>query len=161
MRAGPSPSTLKDLIPGAENWPRFVTNLSERFEARFVEVEIQDSPSVLFAGMSGSRMPIVVSHGEGRAEFASQEQLKALNAQGLAAVRYIDHKGKIATTYPLNPNGSPEGITSVTTPDGRFTVLMPHPERVMRTVANSWHPDEWGEDSPWMRVFRNARVFVG
>ena len=154
-------STLKDLIPGAENWPRFVTNLSERFEARFVEVEIQDSPSVLFAGMSGSKMPIVVSHGEGRAEFASQEQLKALNAQGLAAVRYIDHKGKIATTYPLNPNGSPEGITSVTTPDGRFTVLMPHPERVMRTVANSWHPDEWGEDSPWMRVFRNARVFVG
>ena len=106
-------------------------------------------------------MPIVVSHGEGRAEFASAEQLKALNAQGLAAVRYIDHNGKIATAYPLNPNGSPEGITSVTTPDGRFTVLMPHPERVMRTVANSWHPDEWGEDSPWMRVFRNARVFVG
>ena len=154
-------SSLKDLIPGAENWPRFVTNLSERFEARFVEVEIQRSPSVLFAGMQGSRMPIVVSHGEGRAEFANDKQLKALNDQGLAAVRYIDHNGKVATTYPLNPNGSPEGITSVTTPDGRFTVLMPHPERVMRTVANSWHPDEWGEDSPWMRVFRNARVFVG
>ncbi len=154
-------STLKDLIPGAENWPRFVTNNSERFEARFVEVEVQNSPSVLFAGMAGSKMPIVVSHGEGRAEFASAEQLKALNEQGLSAVRYVDHNGNIASAYPLNPNGSPEGITSVTTPDGRFTVLMPHPERVMRTVANSWHPDEWGEDSPWMRVFRNARVFVG
>jgi phosphoribosylformylglycinamidine synthase len=154
-------SALKDLIPGAENWPRFVTNLSERFEARFVEVEIQKSPSVLFAGMEGSRLPIVVSHGEGRAEFADGKQLKALDDASLVCVRYVDHYGKIASAYPLNPNGSPEGITSVTTPDGRFTILMPHPERVMRTVCNSWHPDEWGEDSPWVRVFRNARVFVG
>lgn len=154
-------STMKDLIPGAENWPRFVTNLSERFEARFVEVEIQESPSVLFDGMAGSRMPIVVSHGEGRAEFRNDAQLETLKKQGLVAVRYIAHDGKVATAYPLNPNGSPEGITSVTTPDGRFTILMPHPERVMRTVSNSWHPDDWGEDSAWMRVFRNARKFVG
>ncbi len=154
-------STMASLIPGAENWPRFVTNLSERFEARFVEVEIQKSNSVLFAGMEGSRMPIVVSHGEGRAEFKNAEHLKALEASGQVAVRYIDHNGKVTEQYPLNPNGSPNGITSVTNSDGRFTILMPHPERVMRTVANSYHPDNWGEDSPWVRLFRNARVFVG
>lgn len=154
-------STLRSLIPGAENWPRFVTNLSERFEARFVEVRIEKSPSVLFAGMEGVMLPIVVSHGEGRAEFADDKALKAVKDASLVAVRYIDHNGNVAKTYPLNPNGSPEGITSVTTPDGRFTILMPHPERVMRTVSNSWHPDDWGEDSPWMRVFRNARVFCG
>ena len=154
-------STLKDLIPGAEHWPRFVTNLSERFEARFVEVEITKSPSVLFAGMQGSRMPIVVSHGEGRAEFRNDEHLNELEKSGLVAMRYIDHNGSLTTDYPLNPNGSPNGITSVTSTDGRFTIMMPHPERVMRTVANSWHPDDWGEDSPWVRLFRNARVFVG
>ncbi len=154
-------AALRPLIPGAENWPRFVTNLSERFEARFVEVRIEKSPSVLFRGMEGAMLPIVVSHGEGRAEFESDAQLKAANEQGIVAVRYIDHDGNVASKYPLNPNGSPEGITSVTTTDGRFTILMPHPERVMRTVSNSWHPDEWGEDSPWMRVFRNARVFCG
>lgn len=154
-------STLAPLIPGADNWPRFVTNLSERFEARFVEVEIQDSPSVLFAGMKGSKLPIVVSHGEGRAEFKNAEHLANLEKSGLIAVRYIDHDGKTTEQYPLNPNGSPNGITSVTNTDGRFTILMPHPERVMRTVANSYHPDNWGEDSPWVRLFRNARVFVG
>ena len=154
-------STLSSLIPGAENWPRFVTNLSERFEARFVEVEIQKTKSVLFAGMEGSRLPIVVSHGEGRAEFRDENHLKALEASGQVAVRYIDHAGKVTEEYPLNPNGSPNGITSVTNDDGRFTILMPHPERVMRTVANSYHPDDWGEDSPWVRLFRNARVFVG
>ena len=154
-------AALRPLIPGAENWPRFVTNLSERFEARFVEVRIEKSPSVLFRGMEGAMLPIVVSHGEGRAEFESDAQLKAAEEQGIVAVRYIDHDGNVASKYPLNPNGSPAGITSVTTADGRFTILMPHPERVMRTVSNSWHPDEWGEDSPWMRVFRNARVFCG
>ena len=154
-------STLSSLIPGAQNWPRFVTNLSERFEARFVEVEIQNSPSVLFAGMQGSKLPIVVSHGEGRAEFKDQAHLEALEKSGQIAVRYIDHNGAVTEQYPLNPNGSPNGITSVTNDDGRFTILMPHPERVMRTVSNSYHPDEWGEDSPWARLFRNARVFVG
>ncbi len=154
-------STMRDLIPGAENWPRFVINLSERFEARFVEVAIEKSPSVLFDGMYGSKLPIVVSHGEGRAEFRDDAHLKALNESGLVAVRYVDHNGNPTQEYPLNPNGSPLGITSVTTPDGRFTIMMPHPERVMRTVSNSWHPDEWGEDSPWVRLFRNARKFVG
>ncbi|MBO6258334.1 MAG: phosphoribosylformylglycinamidine synthase [Succinivibrio sp.] len=154
-------STMSSLIPGAENWPRFVTNLSERFEARFVEVEIQRSGSILFDGMEGSRMPIVVSHGEGRAEFSDEAKQKALEHQGLVAMRYIDHEGKVTMEYPLNPNGSPAGITAVTTPNGRFTIMMPHPERVMRTVANSWHPDDWGEDSAWVRLFRNARRFVG
>ena len=154
-------STLRDLIPGAEEWPRFVTNLSERFEARFVEVEIEKSPSIFFDGMVGSRMPIVVSHGEGRAEFKDASHLERFEKSGLVAVRYIDHYGKVTEDYPLNPNGSPNGITSVTTPDGRFTILMPHPERVMRTVSNSWHPDDWGEDSAWCRIFRNARKFVG
>jgi len=154
-------SALQSLIPGAENWPRFVSNLSERFEARFVEVEIVSSPSVLFLGMEGSKMPIVVSHGEGRAEFKDERHLENLEKSGLIAMRYIDHNGEVTESYPLNPNGSPHGITSVTNSDGRFTILMPHPERVMRTVANSYHPDDWGEDSPWMRVFRNARLFVG
>ena len=154
-------STLSSLIPGAENWPRFVTNKSERFEARFVEVEITQSPSILFANMQGSMMPIVVSHGEGRAEFKNDAQLQALKEANLIAARYVDHNGKPTEIYPLNPNGSPEGITSVTTPDGRFTVMMPHPERVMRAICNSWHPDSWREDSPWVRLFRNARVFVG
>ena len=153
-------SALKELIPGAEHWPRFVTNLSERFEARFVEVEIENSPSVLFKGMAGSRLPIVVSHAEGRAEFSSAPEQQALEEQHLVAMRYIDHASRPTEVYPLNPNGSPGGITSVTTADGRFTILMPHPERVMRTICNSWHPDDWGEDSPWMRVFRNARVFA-
>ena len=154
-------STLRDLIPGAEDWPRFVTNLSERFEARFVEVEIQKSPSIFFDGMVGSKMPIVVSHGEGRAEFKDAAHLDRFEKSGLVAVRYIDHRGKVTEEYPMNPNGSPNGITSVTTPDGRFTILMPHPERVMRTVSNSWHPEDWGEDSAWCRIFRNARKFVG
>ncbi len=154
-------STLSSLIPGAENWPRFVTNKSERFEARFVEVEITQSPSILFANMQGSMMPIVVSHGEGRAEFKNDAQLQALKSANLVAARYVDHNGKPTEVYPLNPNGSPEGITAVTTPDGRFTVMMPHPERVMRAICNSWHPDSWREDSPWVRLFRNARVFVG
>lgn len=154
-------STLKDLIPGAELWPRFVTNRSERFEARFVEVAVTDSPSVLFEGMAGSMMPIAVSHGEGRAEFRDEAHLNAFMQSGLACAHYVDHEGKATDLYPLNPNGSPFGITALTNTDGRFTIMMPHPERVMRAVANSWHPDEWQEDGPWLRLFRNARKFVG
>lgn len=154
-------STLRDLIPGAALWPRFVTNKSERFEARFVEVEIQKSPSIFYAGMEGSQLPIVVSHGEGRAEFKNDEHLQQLEAAGLVALRYIDHYGKVTARYPMNPNGSPNGITSVTTEDGRFTIMMPHPERVVRTCANSYHPDDMGEFSPWMRLFANARRFIG
>ncbi len=154
-------SNLKSIIPGTEHWPHFVRNRSERFEARFSLVEVQQSPSLFFEGMAGSRMPIAVSHGEGRAEFASPEALAAAEASGTVSLRYVDGNGKVAEQYPLNPNGSPNGITGITTLDGRVTLMMPHPERVFRTVANSWHPDEWGEDSPWMRMFRNARVKLG
>ncbi len=152
-------SNLRSLIPGAEHWPHFVRNRSEQFEARFVMVEVAASPSLFFAGMAGSRMPVANAHGEGYAEFPSQADLDA--ARGLVALRYVDNRGKPTTLFPLNPNGSPEGITGLTTPDGRFTILMPHPERVFRTVQNSWRPDEWGEDGPWMRMFRNARKWVG
>jgi len=154
-------SNLKDLIPGAELWPRFVRNESERFEARFSLVEVQASPSLFFAGMAGSRMPIAVSHGEGRVEVRDAQHLAAINASGTVAVRFSDHYGQATQAYPFNPNGSPTGVTGLTTTDGRVTIMMPHPERVMRTVANSWHPDEWGESSPWMRMFRNARVWLG
>ncbi len=154
-------SNLKEIIPGSESWPRFVQNKSERFEGRFSLVEIQTSPSVLFADMAGSRMPIAVSHGEGRTEFASDAAFQASNTSGTVAMRFVDNYGKITETYPANPNGSPEGITALTTTDGRVTIMMPHPERVYRTVANSWHPDEWQEDSPWVRMFRNARRFIG
>ncbi|MEM5509289.1 phosphoribosylformylglycinamidine synthase [Pseudoalteromonas sp. AS71] len=154
-------STLKELIPGTEHWPRFVTNKSERFEARFSLVEIQENPSVFFNGMAGSRMPIAVSHGEGHAEFANDAATKAALDSGTVAVKFVDNYGNPTTQYPANPNGSPEGITGITSTDGRATVMMPHPERVFRSVANSWHPDEWIEDSPWMRMFRNARKNVG
>jgi phosphoribosylformylglycinamidine synthase len=148
---------LRELIPGAGDWPRFVTNRSEQFEARLVMVEVTGSPSLFFAGMAGSRMPIATAHGEGRALFDSDEA----RAQALVAMRYVDNAGEPAGTYPLNPSGSPDGITGLTTADGRFTIVMPHPERVFRTVQLSWHPAGWGEDSPWMRMFRNARQWVG
>lgn len=154
-------SNLKDLIPGADLWPRFVRNLSERFEARFSLVKIEKSPSLLFAGMEGSHMPIAVSHGEGRVEFKAADQLAQLEALNLVPVRYIDNFGSVTQQYPANPNGSQNGITAVTSQDGRATIMMPHPERVFRTVSNSWHPDNWGEDSPWMRIFRNARKQLG
>jgi len=154
-------SNLKEIIPGSDAWPHFVQNKSERFEARFSLVEIQESPSVLFKGMSGSRMPIAVSHGEGHAEFSSEEAIGAANDSGTVSMRYVDNYGQVTETYPSNPNGSPDGITALTTTDGRVTIMMPHPERVFRTVANSWHPDEWQEDSPWVRMFRNARAFIG
>ncbi|HEX7810438.1 MAG TPA: phosphoribosylformylglycinamidine synthase [Burkholderiales bacterium] len=152
-------SNLHEIIPGTAHWPHFVRNRSEQFEARVAMVEVVKSPSLFFQGMEGSRMPIVVSHGEGYAEFSSSSQLAA--ARKLMALRFVDNRGRPTETYPLNPNSSPEGITGLTTKDGRFTVLMPHPERVFRTVQNSWHPREWGEDSPWMRMFRNARCWVG
>ncbi|GEK10134.1 phosphoribosylformylglycinamidine synthase [Pseudoalteromonas peptidolytica] len=154
-------STLKELIPGTENWPRFVTNKSERFEARFSLVEVQQSSSIFFDGMAGSRMPIAVSHGEGHAEFASEAAVQTALDSGSVAVKFVDNYGNPTTQYPANPNGSPAGITGMTSTDGRATVMMPHPERVFRAVANSWHPDEWQEDSPWMRMFRNARKLVG
>jgi phosphoribosylformylglycinamidine synthase len=151
-------SNLKGIIPGAQNWPHFERNLSEQYEARLTMIEVQKSPSILFAGMEGSRIPIVTAHGEGKAVFKDATQKDA--ARFLVAGRYIDNRGKVTETYPYNPNGSPEGITALTTPDGRFNILMPHPERVFRTVAMSWHPAAWGEDSPWMRIFRNARAWV-
>ena len=152
-------SNLHELIPGAENWPHFVRNRSEQFEARFVSVEVGETNSVLLAGMAGSRMPIAVAHGEGRAEFHDAAQLAA--AQSQVALRYVENSGGPASRYPANPNGSPEGITGLTSSDGRVTIMMPHPERVVRTLQNSWHPDEWGGDAPWLRLFRNARVWVG
>jgi phosphoribosylformylglycinamidine synthase len=150
-------SALKELIPGAAQWPAFLRNRSEQFEARFVEVEVTPSPSLFFAGMAGSRMPIALAHGEGRAVFDSPAHQKG----ALVAMRFVDHRGRPAETYPQNPNGSPQGITGLTTADGRFTVVMPHPERVFRSVQMSWAPDRAGEDSPWMRMFRNCRRAVG
>lgn len=150
-------SNLKSIIPGAEFWPHFGRNESEQFEARLVMAEILDSPSLFLQGMAGSKLPIVVSHGEGRAEFSSAAAQKNV----VAALRYVDHKGRATEAYPYNPNGSPKGITGVTTVDGRFTIMMPHPERAHRTVQLSWHPDHWGEDAGWMRIFRNARKWIG
>lgn len=154
-------SNLKELIPGSDHWPRFVRNLSEQFEARTSLVRIEQTPSVLLTGMAGSHMPLAVAHGEGRAEFRDAEHFARCDNSGTVGMRYVDNGIEITENYPANPNGSPGGITCVTSEDGRATILMPHPERVFRTVANSWHPDHWGEDSPWMRIFRNARVFVG
>jgi phosphoribosylformylglycinamidine synthase len=153
-------ASLKDLIPGAELWPRFVTNRSEQFEARFSLVQIQETASLLFTGMAGSHMPIAVSHGEGKADIDLASADKLINS-GQVAVRFVDHEIAFTQSYPMNPNGSKYGISGLTNSDGRFTVMMPHPERVYRTVQNSWHPSDWQEDSPWMRMFRNARVWVG
>jgi len=153
-------SNLKSLIPGADLWPRFVRNLSEQFEARFSLVRVESSESVLLNSMAGSIMPIAVSHGEGRAEFSSPEDLIKLNNNHQIALRFIENDYGIASRYPANPNGSPEGLTGVTSTDGRVTLMMPHPERVFRSVLNSWHPHDWGEHSAWMRIFRNARQFV-
>ena len=147
-------SNLATIIPGAGAWPTFHRNRSEQFEARYAMVEIPKSPSIFFAGMAGSKLPVVVSHGEGRAVF------HATSCPDIA-LRYIDNRGAPAATYPFNPNGSPEGITGVTTPDGRFTIMMPHPERVFRAVQMSWRPEGFGEDSPWMTMFHNARRWVG
>ena len=154
-------SNLRELIPGAEYWPRFVRNESERFEARFSLVEVQKSDSIFLNGMEGSRMPIAVSHGEGRVEVRNDEHLAAIESSGTVALRYVDNNGNQTQQYPNNPNGSPNAITGLTTTDGRVTIMMPHPERVFRTVANSWAPESWGENGAWMRMFQNARKNIG
>lgn len=154
-------SNLHELIPGAQGWPRFVRNRSEQFEARLARVRIEDGPSVLLAGMAGSLLPIAVAHGEGRVELAGGSSLSALSDSGRVAARYVDNHGDTTEVYPANPNGSPEGATAFTTTDGRVTIMMPHPERVFRAVQYSWRPDGWNEDGPWMRLFRNARAWVG
>lgn len=148
-------SGLKEIIPGAEHWPQFKRNLSEQFEARVAMVKVQESPSIFFKGMAGSMLPVVVAHGEGRAEFAGDPALAQV------ALNYVDNYGETTTTFPANPNGSPLGITGLTTTDGRFTIMMPHPERCFRSSQNSWHPADWQEDGAWLRMFRNARVWVG
>ncbi len=152
-------SNLRELVPGTAHWPHFVRNASEQFEARLVMVEVEDSPSLFFSGMAGSRIPVATAHGEGYAEFHDAAQLAA--ARPLVAMRFVDHRGAATEAYPYNVNGSPQGITGLTTADGRFTILMPHPERVHRSVQMSWHPEDWGDASPWMRMFRNARVWLG
>ena len=151
-------STLAEIIPGAENWPRFVRNKSERFEARAAMVKINDTNSLWFSGMAGSHMPIAVSHGEGRVEFKDAAQLAALQAQNLIVGQYVDSYLNVTETYPANPNGSVLGITAISNVDGRIAAMMPHPERVFRAVSNSWYPEGWSEDGAWMRIFRNARV---
>ncbi len=151
-------SNLHELIPGTDHWPRFVRNRSEQFEARFVTVQVESSASILLQGMEGSRLPIVVAHGEGRAEFRDEAHLAA--ARDKVVLRYLENSGETALRYPANPNGSPEGITGLTSEDGRVTIMMPHPERVIRTIQNSWHPDDWSSNGPWLRLFRNARYWL-
>ena len=150
-------AALKEIIPGAQHWPLFTGNRSAQFEARFVMAEVTESPSILFKGMAGSRMPIATAHGEGFAAFERKSDLDQANI----ALRFVDNRGDAAGKYLLNPNGSPAGITGLTTPDGRFTVVMPHPERVFRSIQMSWAPDGAAEDSPWMQLFYNARLWVG
>lgn len=151
-------SNLAEIIPGTENWPRFVRNTSERFEARAALVRINESNSVWFQGMAGSHMPIAVSHGEGRVEFKHEAQLQGLREQGLIVAQFVDNNIQPTEMYPANPNGSVDGITALSNANGRVAIMMPHPERVFRTVSNSWHPEDWNEDGAWMRLFRNARV---
>jgi phosphoribosylformylglycinamidine synthase len=153
-------SNLASLIPGTDHWPRFVRNQSEQFEARVAMVEVQETPSIFLQGMAGSRMPIAVAHGEGRTEFRDTGHLGQANDSGTIALRYVDNYGKVTEEYPLNPNGSPSGIGGLSNQDGRVTIMMPHPERVFRTVQNSWAPSDWSEDAAWLRMFRNARKWV-
>jgi len=154
-------SRLHELVPGAGDWPAFVRNRSEQFEARLTTVEIVDSCSVLFIGMAGARLPVPCAHGEGRAEFASAADLTQVRQDRQVCARFVDNGGAPTEIYPLNPNGSPGGITALTSADGRVTVMMPHPERVFRNVQLSWRPPDWsGEFSPWIELFRNAHRFV-
>ena len=145
------------IIPGASAWPKFTKNKSEQFEGRFAMVEVVESQSIFMQGMAGTQTPIAIAHGEGFADFSITGDLKAAQV----AMRFVNNHGQVTEAYPYNPNGSPLGITAVTNDDGRFTVMMPHAERVFRTVLNSWHPESWGEDSPWMRMFRNSRKWIG
>ncbi len=153
-------STLKDLIPGAGHWPRFVRNRSEQFEGRVSLIKVESSPSIMMTGMAGSHMPIAVAHGEGRAVFANPEAVAACEATGTIIMRYLENDLSNAVAYPANPNGSSNAIAGLTSLDGRATIMMPHPERVYRTVQNSWEPDSWGEDGAWLRLFRNARHWL-
>jgi phosphoribosylformylglycinamidine synthase len=153
-------SALKELIPGAEHWPRFLKNKSEQFEARLVMIKVNETPSVLFRDMAGSYLPIPVAHGEGRAVFDAGSQKQA-QKQNLIIAQYLDNSGEVTEKYPFNPNGSPEGITALTSVDGRTTIIMPHPERVFLTKQYSWHPKDWGQYGPWFKIFRNAREFIG
>jgi len=150
-------ASLSPIIPGAQAWPKFTRNKSEQFEARLSLVEVLDSPSLFFKGMAGSRIPIAVAHGEGFADFSQRGDPKAVHR----AMRFVDNTGRPTEAYPANPNGSPDGLTAVTTADGRFTVLMPHPERVFRNVQMSWTSGSAEARSPWMRMFGNARGWVG
>ena len=150
-------SQLKDIIPGAQHWPKFLRNASEQYEARLATLEVLDSPSLFFKGMAGSRIPVAVAHGEGRVSFPHE----CSPSKSHGAVRFVDNRGKPTEHYPLNPNGSPGGLAGFTAADGRVTIMMPHPERVFRSAQLSWRPDAWQEDSPWMRMFRNARAWVG
>ena len=154
-------AALKELIPGAKGWPAFLPNISEQFESRLVQVKINQSPSIFLHGMEGSILPVPVAHGEGRVSFSTETQAKQLLQNKLIPLQYVDHYGQVSQEYPVNPNGSPEGITSLTTPDGRVTIMMPHPERVFLTRQLSWHPKDWDFDSPWMQMFLNARAWVG
>ncbi len=154
-------SNLHELIPGADHWPRFVRNQSEQFEARWVMVEVTESPSIFTTQMAGSHIPVVVAHGEGRAEFSDAGEQARATDNGLVALRFVDNRGEVTEIYPGNPNGSPHGITGLTSSDGRVTIMMPHPERVFRSIGNTWSHPANGEYGPWMRMFRNARVWVG
>jgi phosphoribosylformylglycinamidine synthase len=154
-------AALKELIPGTAHWPRFLRNESEQFEARLVTVAINESPSIMFKGMQGARLPIPTAHGEGRAVFDGANGAPRVLASQLVPVQYVDNHGHVTQKYPLNPNGSPEGIAALTSEDGRATIIMPHPERVFLTKQLSWHPADWGEDSPWFKLFQNARDWVG
>ena len=151
---------LADIIPGAQAWPRFTTNRSERFEARLSQVQVLESPSLFFKGMAGSRLPIAVAHGEGFANFDRTLGGRGDVEQAIAALRFTDNHGKPANAYPANPNGSLDGLTAVTTADGRFTAMMPHPERVFRNIQMSWSPLDSGAHSPWMQLWHNARKWV-
>jgi len=153
-------SALKSLIPGAETWPKFLKNKSEQFEARLVMTKINDSPSIFFKGLAGNYFPIPVAHGEGRAMFEDTDGSSLALENNLVPMQYIDNSLKVTEQYPSNPNGSPQGITALTTPDGRATIMMPHPERAFMSRQLSWHPETWEADSPWLRLFQNAREWL-
>jgi phosphoribosylformylglycinamidine synthase len=155
-------SQLREIIPGAGAWPRFLRNRSEQFEARLVNVEVLESPSLFLKGMAGSILPIPVAHGEGRVVFDRPEDQLSIRARGLECLRFVDHHGKPTEQYPLNPNGSAEGLTGLTTPDGRVTILMPHPERAFRAIQLSYAPPAFRgiEEGPWLHFFQNARRWL-
>ncbi len=152
-------SGLRDLIPGSEHWPYFIRNRSEQFESRLLMVEILKSRSILLSGLEGATLPIVTAHGEGQVSFPLTKDIDRLQEQEQISMRYIDNYGLPTQTYPFNPNGSIDGLTGFCNQDGRVTIMMPHPERVVRSVNCSWHPEGWGEFSPWLKVFENARNY--